>query len=308
MSNVAIAALIGCHQSAISRERSRNSVDGIYDAELAHHHAMSVRSEAMKKPSKTRQKMRDLIHEKVAMHEWSLDQICERCKNKNIPMVCQSRIYELIHEDRAAGGKIYKSLRHGGKKPVKRSDGQTAGRGLIPGRVDISERPAIVEEKTRVGDLEIDTIIGAGKKSALLTIVDRVTYLTKIVLLENLEAKTVSKALVKCLRPYSSMVQTITSDNGKEFAYHLQVSEQLRSDYYFCRPYHSWERGVNEHTNKLIRQYYPKGSDFGCTTAKEVQIVEDKLNNRPRKKLRYQTPNEVVDELLSYQSDQVTIH
>ena len=173
MPNVAIADLIGCHESVISRERSRNSVDGIYDAELAHHHAMSVRSEAMKKPSKTTQKMRDLIHEKVTMYEWSPDQICERCKNQNIPMVCQSRIYELIHEDRAAGGKIYKSLRHGGKKPVKRGDGQTAGRGLIPGRVDISERPAIVEEKTRVGDLEIDTIIGAGKKSALLTIVDR---------------------------------------------------------------------------------------------------------------------------------------
>ena len=298
MSNVAIAGLIGCHESTISRERSRNSTNDIYDAELAHQHASEVRSNGMKQNSKTTQQMKDFIAEKMIEKEWSPDQICKRCQEANIPMIGRSRIYELIHQDRAAGGIVYQSLRHGGKKQKPRGKGHTAGRGLIPGRVDILERPAIVDEKIRVGDLEIDTIIGAGKQSALLTIVDRVTYLTKIVLLKNLEATTVSNALNDCLRAFSPHLHTITSDNGKEFAYHQQVSDELEIDYYFCQPYHSWERGVNEHTNKLIRQYYPKGFDFWCTTATEVQIVENKLNNRPRNKLKYRTPNEVFDEFL----------
>ena len=266
----------------------------------------------MKENSKMSKQMVDLIAEKITQKEWSPDLICERCMKKNIPMIGRSRIYELIHQDRAAGGIVYKSLRHGGKKPKKHGNRHAAGRGLIPGRVDISERPAIVDEKIRVGDLEVDTIIGAGKQSALLTIVDRVTYLTKIVLLENLEANTVSQAMVDCLRPFAPNLHTITSDNGKEFAYHQRVSEELDSDYYFCRPYHSWERGVNEHTNKLIRQYYPKGFDFRCTTAAEVRIVENKLNDRPRKKLDYCTPNEVFDEFLLQKEreelDQQTIH
>ena len=298
MSNVAIANLIGFSESTISRERLRNTSNGSYEAESAHQHATEVRSNAMKKYSKTTQRMLDLITEKITEKEWSPDQICERCKEDDIPMLGRSRIYELINENRADGGIVYKSLRHGGKKMKKHGNGHAAGRGLIPGRVDISKRPAIVDDKIRVGDLEVDTIIGAGKQSALLTIVDRVTYLTKIVLLDNLEAATVSKAMIDCLRPFSPNLNTITSDNGKEFAYHQLVSEELESDYYFCRPYHSWERGVNEHTNKLIRQYYPKGFDFLCTTVEEVQDIENKLNDRPRKKLGYRTPNEVFDDFL----------
>ena len=196
MSKVAIADIIGCHYTSIGRELNRNSTNGIYDAELADQNATKVRSNAMKHNSKTTQQMKDLIAENVIEKEWSPDQICQRCKEANTPMICRLRIYELINEDRAAGGIVYKSLRHRGKKPKPRGDGHVAGRGVIPARVDISERPAIVDEKSRVGDLEVDTIIGAGKQSGLLTIVDRVTYLTKIVFLENLEAKTVSKAMI----------------------------------------------------------------------------------------------------------------
>ena len=312
MTNTAIAEMIGYHYTTIGRELARNKANGIYEAEMAHQNATKVRSDGMKHYPKTTQQILNLISENLTEKEWSPDQICERCKQDNIPMISRSRIYGLIHEDRAAGGIVYKSLRHGGKKPNKRGKGHAAGRGLIPGRVDISERPAIVDEKVRVGDLEVDTIIGAGKQSALLTIVDRVTYLTKIVLLENLEANTVSTAMVDCLRHFSPNLHTITSDNGKEFAYHQRVSEELDSDYYFCRPYHSWERGVNEHTNKLIRQYYPKGFDFWNTTVEEVQIVENKLNDRPRKKLGYRTPNEVFDDFLLQREEeelgQQTIH
>ena len=298
LSNAAIAQLIRFDATAIGREISRNSINGVYDSELAHQQSVRVRSKAMKKNWKANPDMLNNIESLVTEDEWSPDQIVNRCKIFKIPMVCRSRIYELIGEDRKAGGDIYKSLRRGGKKPNQRGVGHASGRGLIPDRVDISERPSIVDAKVRLGDFEIDTIIGAGKKSGLLTINDRITSLTKIVLLNSLDATTVSESLINCLGPNSSIVRTITSDNGKEFAYHKRVSSGLKCDYYFCQPYHSWERGLNENTNGLIRQYYPKGTDFRNTTVEEVQLVEDKLNNRPRKKLGYLTPREMFDEFL----------
>ena len=294
LSNIAIAQLT----EFVGREISRNSIDRVYNSELAHQQSVRVRSQAMKKNWKASPDMLNNIESLETEDEWSPDQIVNRCKIFKIPMVCPSQIYELIGEDRKAGGDIYKSLRHSGKKPNQRGVGHAFDRSLIPNPVDISERPSIVNAKVRIGDFEIDTIIGTGKKSGLPTIIDRITSLTKIVLLNSLDATTVSKSLINCLGPNSSIVRTITSDNGKEFAYHKRVSSGLKFNYYFCQPYHSWVRGLNENTNGLIRQYYPKGTDFRNTTVEEVQLVEDKLNNRPRKKLGYLTLREVFDEFL----------
>ncbi len=179
-----------------------------------------------------------------------------------------------------------------GRKPNWRG-GRHAGRGRIPGRVDISERPAIVEQKLRIGDWEVDTIVGAGQSGAVVSAVDRASKMTRLVRLDRKTAEDVGAALRRRLEADRHLVHTITADNGKEFAGHSSLSKALDAKFYFARPYHSWERGLNEHTNGLVRQYLPKGTDFRSVTDAEVQAVEDLLNARPRKALGFRTPEEV---------------
>ncbi len=167
-----------------------------------------------------------------------------------------------------------------------------AGRGHIPGRVDIAERPAVVE-KLRIGDWELDTIIGARHRGALLSSVDRASWFTILELLAGKAAAPVTEALLERLGPHRDRVHTLTADNGKEFAGHEEVAAGLDAGFYFATPYHSWERGLNEHVNGLVRQYFPKGTDFRRVTAEQVREVEDRLNHRPRKVLGYRTPHEV---------------
>ncbi len=197
-----------------------------------------------------------------------------------------------IRADRRAGGTLYRHLRRRGKKPNWRG-GRHAGRGHIPGRVDIGERPWVVEEKSRIGDWELDTIIGARHWGALVSSVDRGS---KFTFLERVEVKTaaaVTTALTRRMEPIRDRVHTLTADNGKEFAGHRAISDSLGAGFYFATPYHSWERGLNEHTNGLVRQYFPKGTDFRQVTEAQVRAVEDRLNHRPRKVLGYRTPAEV---------------
>ena len=182
-------------------------------------------------------------------------------------------------------------MRHSGKKYNRRSKG-TSGRGCIPGRIDIKERPKIVEEKTRLGDWELDTIIGAEHQGAIVSMVDRATKLTKLAKVPQKKADEVRNALVKRLSPIRKFVHTLTADNGREFAYHQSVSRALQADFFFATPYHSWERGLNEHTNGLIRQYFPKGTNFNHISEEEIEQVERLLNNRPRKVLNFETPME----------------
>jgi IS30 family transposase len=157
----------------------------------------------------------------------------------------------------------------------------------------IDKRPKIVEKKSRIGDLEIDTVIGKNHKGALVTVVDRKSKFTLIKNVPNKEASVVTKALIEMITPIKAITKTITSDNGKEFAYHKEVSEALNTDFYFANPYHSWERGLNEHTNGLIRQYLPKKSDFTHVSKEEIIMIQNRLNHRPRKVLGYKTPYEV---------------
>jgi len=171
--------------------------------------------------------------------------------------------------------------------------GSTSGRGCIPNRVDITERPAIVEAKTRIGDWEGDTVISTVSKTALLTVVDRCSKRVKMKKIGRKTAKNVLEGMTKCLGSLPHPVHTITYDNGLEFAAHDEISKILDSKAYFATPYHSWERGLNEHTNGLIRQYLPKSFDFKNVTEDEIQAIENKLNDRPRKVLKYRTPNEV---------------
>ncbi len=161
----------------------------------------------------------------------------------------------------------------------------------MPNRVGIENRPAIVDQKSRIGDWEADTIVGKGQKSALLTLVERVTRYTIICKLDNLKAEDTAPAVIRVLRAHKARVHTITMDNGKEFYQHTKIAKALKAETYFCRPYHSWEKGLNENTNGLIRQYFPKQTDFRNISDREIRRVQDELNHRPRKTLGYETPS-----------------
>lgn len=150
-----------------------------------------------------------------------------------------------------------------------------------------------MEERARIGDWEADTVMGKPGGPVLVTLSERKSRLSLMALATNKTARAVTDALLTVLRPVANQVHTLTYDNGKEFAYHLDIANELESQGFFAHPYHSWERGLNEDTNGLIRQYLPKGTDFQSLTKQEVQTIMDKLNNRPRKCLGFKTPNQV---------------
>ena len=198
-------------------------------------------------------------------------------------------IYQHIWADKRNGGTLFKHLRCSHKKRRKRY-GSKYRRGIIKNRVSIDERPAIVDQKKRIGDWEIDTIIGKNHKGALVTAVERKTQFTCIEHVFNKSADMVTRALVKMLSPFKDRVLTITCDNGKEFAFHEHIAALLDADVYFAHPYQAWERGLNENINGLIRQYFPKNFDFRIIKKNDTSFVEKRLNQRPRKSLEFDSP------------------
>lgn len=192
---------------------------------------------------------------------------------------------------------MYLHLRHQGRKYRKRGH-QKDKRGIIKDRISIEQRPEVVDKRDRFGDLEVDLIIGKNHNQAMLTINDRASGKLKIRKVPSKESKVVSQAIVEELQDWRPYIKTITADNGKEFADHKYVAEELGIDYYFARPYHSWERGSNENLNGLVRQYFKKSSDFESITQEQVKAVEEKLNQRPRKRFNYENPIFVMDQLL----------
>ena len=286
-----IALEIGVHPSTISREFRRNNdkVRG-YSAEIAQVISSKKHKEKSKRFSLTKT-IEKYIRAKLKQ-DWSPEQIAGRMKLDTGMSVVHETIYRYIYANKKNGGKLYKYLRHKNKKYHHRSNDYRS-RGTIIDRVMIGNRPKIVEKKNRIGDLEIDTVIGKDHKGALVTVVDRKS---KFVLIKNVpskEASVVTEALIEMIYPIKAITHTITSDNGKEFAYHKQVSAALDTDFYFANPYHSWERGLNEHTNGLIRQYLPKKSVFIGVSKEEIIMIQNRLNHRPRKVLNYKTPYEV---------------
>ncbi len=286
-----IAKEIGVHPSTISREirRNRDKVRG-YNAELAQVCAVK-RAKAKKKRCSLTKQIERYIRSKLKL-DWSPEQISGRMKLDIGISVVHATIYRYIYTNKANGGRLYKYLRHKNKKYHKRSHNYKA-RGIIIDRTMIDKRPKIVEKKKRIGDLEIDTVIGKNHKGALVTVVDRKSKFTLIRNVPSKEAEVVTEALIEMIQPIKAVTHTITSDNGKEFAYHKQVSAALDADFYFANPYHSWERGLNEHTNGLIRQYLPKKSEFLHVSKEEIITIQNRLNHRPRKVLGYKTPYEV---------------
>ena len=283
--------------STISREVKRNSGGRGYRFAHAQRKARQRGVAASSVPRKMTERMWSIVEEKLSF-QWSPDQISGRFKLSAVVSVSAEWIYRHVWEEKRSGGKLYKHLRRRGKKRNSRGSGYS-GRGHIPGRVDITERPQIVEDKRRVGDWEADTIVGAGHRGALVSVVDRASKFTVLHPVSSRSAEEVGEAMMERLMPYVEIVHTITSDNGKEFAGHGEITEALGAGFFFATPYHSWERGLCEHTNGLVRQYFAKGTNFREVRGDEVRRVEGLLNGRPRKVLEYRTPEEVFKEALA---------
>ena len=297
-----ISAIVERHVSTVSREIKRNTGGRGYRYKQDDAKAVERRENASRTPQKLTPTLIAIIEGKL-LEEWSPDQISGRSKNKDIASISHEAIYQHIWKNKRAGGVLYKQLRHNGKKYNKRSSGK-AGRGCIPNRVDITERPQIVEQKTRIGDWEGDTVISAVSKTAILTVVDRHSKFTRIKKLGRKTAENVRTTMKEVMSSLPYPVLTVTYDNGMVFAAHQGIADDLNAHCYFAAPYHSWERGLNEHTNGLIRQYLPKSVDFKDVTDDEIQAIEDRLNNRPRKILGYKTPMEVMMKHQNFQTSQ----
>ena len=285
-----IAELIGVNKSTVSRELKRNSTNDYYSAQQAQIKASS-RDKFKKRHKQLTNKLKLRIG-KLLKEGLSPVQLVGRIYLKYKISLSHETVYRYIYSNQKSGGRLYKSLRHQNKKYTKRSS-QYKTRGQIKNRVNISKRDKIVESKTRFGDFEVDTIIGKDHKGAIVTLVDRKSKYTLMRIVESKHADVVTKAIIELLHPIKHLVHTITADNGKEFSYHEEVAKSLDIKFYFCDPYSSWQRGLNEHTNGLIREYIPKKSKFDNVNTTQIVIIQNKLNNRPRKILKFYTPNEI---------------
>lgn len=278
--------------STICRELKRNTGQRGYRYQQANELSTQRRLAISCRPKRLTPELITFIEEKLRA-KWSPEQIAGVCKSNNI-LISFETIYRHVWADKKAGGELYKHLRRKGKKYNHRS-AKTAGRGCIPNRTDINERPRIVEKKCRIGDWEGDTIIGAKQQGVILSLVDRMSKYTLLAPMNGKHADQVADLIKKCLKRLPKQVpgHTVTFDNGKEFAKHEQITKKTKLACYFATPYHSWERGLNEHTNGLVRQYCPKGSNLSQYSEEYIMSVENELNNRPRKVLQYRTPREV---------------
>ena len=288
-----IAMALGVHCSTISREIRRNKTPhGKYNAEKAQW-LSDRRMRARKHYTVLTDEMKAYVDQKLTQEQWSPEQISGRRRALGLPGISHETIYRYVWEEKHKWGKpLYKHLRHRGRHYNKRGSSYKS-RG-IPGRVGIEQRPAVVDEKCRFGDLEIDTIVGKNRRNVIMTINDRESGFLIMRKLPSKETEPLAAAAIAALKPIRKELHTMTADNGTEFSRHQQIAKALRMDIFFARPYHSWERGANENTNGLVRQYFPKGTDFGKITDKDINMVQDKINNRPRKRLDFMTPVEFI--------------
>lgn len=285
-SQTVIANTLGFSQSCISKEIKRNSGLRGYRPKQAQGKAVARKQAKPSRPS--------VITDSLA------EQILVRLETKHSPeqisgslalgghSVSTSTIYTHVFKDKKAGGDLHLNLRINGRRRYRRRN--KAIRTKIPGRIDISQRPAVVNLKTRYGDWEADLIEGARSTGYILSLYERKCHFGVLVKIQSKTSEETSRAIIKALAWFR--VKTITYDNGLEFSKHEQVSAALAAKGYFCKPYSSWEKGGVENFNGLVRQYFPKGSDFTAIKKSEINRVMHELNDRPRKTLGYKSPSQ----------------
>jgi IS30 family transposase len=289
-SQLEIARLLGRSPSTISRELRRNKGLRGYRPAQAQQLSDSRRKEARKA-----RKLTDDVITSVKVlirQELSPQQVVGYLAIHKGISLHHETVYQLIYAHKAKGGDLYRYLRVA-SKPYRKRYGSYDRRGKIKDRVSIEERPSVVDRGNRIGDWEGDTIIGKGCRSALLTMVERKALYTVIIRLTGKRADLLAEATIEGMKHLKARVKTITLDNGLEFAKHAVLAEGLEADIYFAHPYASWERGINENTNGLIRQYFPKGTDFNEVSDEEIEHVMRRLNSRPRATRGYRSPNEL---------------
>ena len=291
----AIAKALKRSQGTISKEIQRNTGKRGYRYKQAHSWALE-RLSNKQVPTKMTTELISTINDMLCVNQWSPEQIAGRLKSDTNISLHHETIYRHVIADKENGGLLYQNLRHWGKTYRKRSSSQ--GRYIgIPNRIDINERPEIINNRERVGDWEGDLIVGAHHKGAIVTLDERKSKLRLAFPINNKLSDLTTNAITLLLTPFKSFVESITFDNGREFAKHTQIAEKLDCKTYFAKPYHSWERGQNENANGLLRQYFPKGMELIDIAVEEVLRAVDKLNSRPRKCLGFKTPYEVFSEL-----------
>ena len=284
-----IADQLGRHKSTISRELGRNEGCRGYRPKQACELALN-RSQGSRNAREVEPWVKREADVLLGL-QWSPEQIAGK-----LP-VSHETLYLHVYADKANGGKLWKNLRCQKQKRKRYAGGQDR-RGQIPNRRPLSERPGHIEDRKQVGHWEGDTVIGANHKQAIVTVVERKSGYAVIAKVENKTADLVSAAIVNRLKPFGKKVKTLTFDNGKEFCGHGKIDEALGSTSYFARPFASWERGSNENFNGLLRQYVPKKRSMESITDEEIKMIENRLNNRPRKRLGFRTPAEVFHQSL----------
>ena len=285
-----IADEMGVHKSTISREYRRNKGRRGWHPKQA----QELRDERRKNCANAQR--HSLLEwtevERLIRQDMSPEQASQRLTLEGVLQISHESIYLHIYADKRRGGDLCRHLRC--QKPCRKryASGQER-RGTIKNRVGIDERPVIVEQKSRIGDWEGDTVIGKNHRGALVTLAERKSRYILAAQVPDKQASGVTAAVTRLLRPHKGKCYTMTFDNGKEFAEHETIAAELDVDVYFAHPYHSWERGLNENSNGLLRQYFPKGMELVEVTQEQVQWAVDRLNHRPRKVLGFRTPFEV---------------
>jgi IS30 family transposase len=285
-----IAHIIGVHPSTIGREFKRNTSQRGYRPQYAH--AQYCKRRQQNTNAHTISDSTWITVEYLLRLKYSPQQVSYRLQAEQGVSISHETIYQYIYANKEKNGDLHTYLRCQKQRRKRYASGQQR-RGAIPNRIDISQRPPEVEAKQRIGDLEGDTVIGKNHQGAIVTLVDRASLYLFAELMQSKHAHLTTSAIINQLKPYQDRCHTITFDNGKEFAGHEHITKELGASIYFATPYHSWERGANENTNGLLRQFFPKKTDFSKITQEQLQQAVDNINHRPRKTLGYKSAYEV---------------
>lgn len=282
-----IASLLERAPSTISRELRRNRSGRRYQPEAAHQLTRLRRGRASRRGRIDADRIRQI--EALLAQDHSPEQIAGRSG-----LASHEWIYQYIYADQRRGGTLFRQLRR--RRRQRRKRGLRDGRGQLQHRRHWSERPAVVETRSRIGDWELDTLRASSGKAVIVTMTERRSRLHLLAHAADGTAVNVRNAILRRLGGLRRVVRTLTSDNGKEFADHAFIACALDSDFFFADPYSAWQRGSNENANGLARQYLPRRMDFSTITDDYLRWVEQRLYNRPRKILGFKTPLEVFNE------------
>ncbi len=290
-----IARALGRHPSTVCREVRRNSTraDGRYRAFTAQERTQGRRSRSRRNQRFTPQDF--TLVDELLCRQWSPEQVSGHLRRTAQLAISHETIYRHVWRDKKLGGALYTHLR-GARKRRRKRYGAYDSRGRLADKRHISERPATVEMRQQLGHWEIDTVMGAGSKDCIVSLVERKSGLLLIGKLTNRTTTSLNHRVCHLIRRHGTAFKTITADNGTEFHNYKLIEQKTAAVFYFARPYHSWERGSNENANGLIRQYLPKGVSMAGLSQQQCNAIAQKLNQRPRKRLGFRTPLECYNE------------